>query len=148
MTRHTFWELTRYVSVGVLSAIVDFAIFLALTRLAGVGVVPANIVSVFVGLIHSFLWHKYFTFKVRSSKRIHKEFVKFFVVAGGSYIIQEVGLPLGLLLPGERYVGRHEDIAVKIVLIAIVGFSSYFINRVWAFKDRAKPPLSSPVPTS
>ncbi|MFH0831115.1 MAG: GtrA family protein [Parcubacteria group bacterium] len=139
MTRHTFWELTRYVSVGVLSAVVDFGIFLSLTRLADVSLIPANIVSVLAGLVHSFLWHKYFTFKIRSSKRIHTEFTKFFVVAAASYIIQEVGLPLGLMLKGERFFGRHEDIAIKVVLIGFVGFTSYFINRAWAFKKTVSP---------
>ena len=142
MTRHTFWELTRYVFVGGLGAIVDFGVFLALTRGFDVHPIVANIFSVLAGIIHNFIWHKYFTFKIRSRERMRTEFTKFFVVAAVCYVIQEVGLPLGLLLPGERisFVGAHEDILVKIVLIGIVGFTSYFVNRAWTFKHRPGPP--------
>ncbi|MFO0705195.1 MAG: GtrA family protein [Candidatus Andersenbacteria bacterium] len=136
MTRRTFWELTRYVFVGALGAIVDFSVFLLLTRMAHVGPIVANIFSVLAGIIHNFIWHKYFTFKIRSRARMHAEFFRFFVVASVCYLIQEVGLPLGLLLPGERLVGPHEDIAIKVVLIGIVGFTSYFVNRAWTFKHR------------
>lgn len=135
MTRRTFWELTRYVFVGVLGAGVDFGIFLLLTRVAGLGPITANIFSVLAGIVHNFIWHKYFTFRIRSRERMHSEFVKFFVVAAIAYVIQEVGLPLGLLLPGERLT-THEDVLVKLVLIAFVGFTSYFVNRAWAFKHR------------
>ncbi len=136
MTRHTFWELTRYVFVGFLGAVVDFSVFLLLTRVVGLGPVTSNIFSVLAGLINNFIWHKYFTFKIKSRARMHTEFLKFLVVAAVCYVIQEVGLPLGLLLPGERLVGRHEDILVKVILIGIVGFTSYFVNRAWAFKHR------------
>jgi putative flippase GtrA len=144
VTKHTFWELTRYVLVGLLGAVVDFGVFLVLTRIFDVRPIPANIVSVLAGLINNFIWHKYFTFKIKSRERMHAEFLKFFVVAAVCYVIQEVGLPLGLLLPGEQWFGAHEDIAVKVVLIGIVGFTSYFVNRAWAFKHRPVTPTVLP----
>ena len=140
MTRHTFWELARYVFVGVLGAAVDFGAFLLLTRIWGMGAVSANIFSVLLGIIHNFIWHKYFTFRIKSRVRMHSEFIKFFVVAAISYVIQEVGLPLGLLLPGEQFFGAQEDVVVKLALIGFVGFTSYFANRAWAFKHRAVVP--------
>jgi len=137
VTRHTFWELTRYVVVGLLGAAVDFGAFLILTRLWGMGAVSANIFSVLLGILHNFIWHKYFTFRIKSREKMHSEFIKYFVIAAISYVIQEVGLPLGLLLPLERLVGPQEDILIKLVLIGFVGFSSYFANRAWAFRHRA-----------
>lgn len=138
MTRKTFWELARYVFVGLLGAVVDFGTFYALTRFAGWNPVAANVVSVLLGIVHNFIWHKYFTFRIKSRERIHAEFVQYFVVAGVSYVIQEIGLPLGLLLPLEhiRIIGSHEDLVVKIFWIGVIGFSSYFVNRAWTFKHR------------
>lgn len=145
MTRKTFWELSRYVFVGLLGALVDFGTFYALTRYAGLGPVTANIFSVLLGIIHNFVWHKYFTFRIKSRARIKAEFLQYFVVAGVSYMVQEVGLPLGLLLPLERisFVGSHEDLYVKVFWIGVIGFSSYFVNRAWTFKrrDNAEPVL-------
>jgi putative flippase GtrA len=143
--RALYWQVGKYMFVGLLSAVVDFGLFLLLTRVFDVPTVPANLISVLAAIIHGFFWHKYFTFRIRSNARVRTEFTKFFLISALGYVIQQVSLPLGLLLPIERYLGQYEDIAVKVVIVGIVAVSAFFVNRSWTFKQPAevKLPLSS-----
>lgn len=123
--------------VGLLGAGVDFGFFMLFTRVFGFEVVPANMISVFLGVVHNFFWHKYVTFRIKSSVNVKKEIMRFFVVSGCSYIFQQIALPVLILIPLERIdiIGSHEDVVFKIFIMAVVGFSSYAVNRVWTFKN-------------
>jgi putative flippase GtrA len=142
--RALYWQVGKYMFVGLLSAVVDFGLFLLLTRIFDVPTIPANLVSVLAAIIHGFFWHKYFTFRITSNARVTSEFSKFFLISALGYIIQQVSLPLGLLLPIERYLGRYEDVGVKVVVVGIVAVSAFFVNRSWTFKqhEEGKLPLS------
>ena len=141
MSRALYWQVGKYVFVGLLSAVVDFGLFLLLTRVFGVSTIPANLISVLAAIIHGFFWHKYFTFKITSNTRVKSEFVKFFLISAIGYVIQQVALPLGLLLPLENYLRQYEDIAVKVVIVGVVGMSGYFVNRFWTFRQQTESQL-------
>jgi putative flippase GtrA len=145
VSRAFYWQIGKYMFVGLLSAVVDFGIFLLLTRVFDVATIPANLVSVLAAIIHGFFWHKYFTFRITSNARVRSEFSKFFLISATGYIIQQVGLALGLLLPVEKFVGAYEDIVVKIVVVGIVASAGYFANRFWTFKqiEEGKLPIGS-----
>lgn len=138
MSRSTIWQFSKYIFVGVLGAVVDLGVFLLLTRFINISVVPANLISVFVGVLHNFVWHKFFTFKIRSAIRMPRELGKFLIISGVAYMIQQIALPLTLLLPGEVMFGSKEDVVVKAIIIGVVGVTSYFFNRAWTFRTQSQ----------
>ena len=146
MSRALYWQVGKYIFVGLLSAVVDFGIFLGLTRGFHVATIPANLVSVLAAIIHGFFWHKYFTFRIKSNARVTSEFTRFFLTSALAYIIQQVSLPLGLLLPAERIFGQYEDIGVKVAIVGVVSLGGYFMNRFWTFRQHSEGnlPIGSP----
>lgn len=63
--------------VGILNTVIDFGVFNVLTQIFGVYVVAANIVSVSVAIINSYIWNKNWTFQDKSKKHLPEQFVKF-----------------------------------------------------------------------
>jgi putative flippase GtrA len=135
VTRAIIWQFGKYAFVGLLSATVDFGVFILLTRFFGFSTIPANLISVFVALSHSFVWHRLFTFKAAGGKRIGRQVTKFVAVSGVQYVLQQVLLPVLLLLPGERVVGSYEDLVAKAFIVGALAVGGFLANRHWTFKN-------------
>ncbi len=74
----------RFLFVGVLNTIVGYGCF-AGAIFFGLHYVAAQAVASVFAILHSYLWNKYFTFKVK--KRSLKEFGRFVLVYFLSYLI-------------------------------------------------------------
>ena len=136
LNKGVLWQFSKYAAIGALGFSLDLGLFFVFTRIIGLNIILANILSVAIVIGHNFLWHKYLTFKAKSSKMITTEFRKFFVVSGTAFLIQQFGLPVLVLLPLETLVGEWEDFLAKFILVVIVGVSSFYINRVWTFRAK------------
>jgi len=126
-------QFIKYLLVGLLGILLDFGIYIILTRKFNFSPVPANLISVFIAIVNNFLWNKYITFKARDTRQTGREFSKYFIINILSYTFQQVALPLLLLIPLENVFSGHQDLVIKGTLAFIVGLITYLINRNWTF---------------
>lgn len=77
-------EVLKYGFVGVLNTIVGYGTYFILIKL-NIYYILASIISQIIGMTHSYIWNKYFTF--RSKKRSLKEIIRFTCVALSTYFI-------------------------------------------------------------
>ena len=74
----------RFLLVGILNTLVGYGLY-ALFLSLHINYLIANTMSTILGIIHSYLWNRFFTFK--SKEKASKEIVKFFFVYLISYLI-------------------------------------------------------------
>jgi putative flippase GtrA len=69
----------KFQAVSVINFIVDYGAFFVLTAMLGMMTALANVISYTLGIINSFLWNRYWTFRIRHSF-ISVHFLKFIFV--------------------------------------------------------------------
>ena len=69
----------KFQVVSCINFVVDYGIFFLLTSVLSMMTAPANIISYTCGIINSFLWNRYWTFKIRHSF-LSRHFAKFVFV--------------------------------------------------------------------
>ena len=134
-------ELSAFGVVGVVSFVVDLAVFQFLITQTAVGAVPAKLVAAAVSTTTAFLGHRFWSFSHRSHSRLHPDYVRFAVVNGGTLllslsVIALVGYPLG-------QVGVLALQAANIASIAIGTAMRFLVYRAWVFPARADDPAGA-----
>ena len=79
----------RFIFVGGLNTLIGYGLY-ALFVYIGINYLVSNTIATIIGVIHSFIWNKYFTFK--SNKKIKDEVFKFICVYLISYTIGMITL--------------------------------------------------------
>ena len=79
----------RFIFVGGLNTLIGYGLY-ALFVYIGINYLVSNTIATIIGVIHSFIWNKYFTFK--SNKKIKDEIFKFISVYLISYTIGMITL--------------------------------------------------------
>jgi putative flippase GtrA len=114
----------KFFAAGVLNTIVGYglyACFLFFSINYIISVAAANI----LGILHSFLWHKYWTF--RSQGNPGKELAKFTLVYLAAFIIN---IPLLILLVEKIRLDKYTAQALSIIVIAAISFTGH---KFWSF---------------
>lgn len=107
----------RFILVGALNTLIDFAILFGLTAL-GMSVVPANMISTAVALVFSFVVNRSFTFG--STGNPVTQAVKFLLVTlFGLWVLQPLVLLAGTALLDDL-LGPHASLLVSKVAATIV----------------------------
>ena len=124
-------QLIKFAIIGVSSFIIDLLIYYALTRnfdFFGHNYLLANVISFMVAVIWSFLWNKFWTFRVKSRALIMKEYFKFLTTA-------LIGLAINstLLYLAVSQLGIF-DILAKFYVAIIVMIWNFSVNKFWTFK--------------
>lgn len=65
--------------VGIMNTVIDLGIFNVLSQVFGVYVVVANIISVGVAIVNSYIWNKNWTFQDKSKENSVGKFAKFVI---------------------------------------------------------------------
>ena len=81
----------KFISVGLLNTLVTYITFYLLLSL-GINYKVAATVGYILGILNSYIWNKYWTFK--SKKTIKVEFAKFIIVYLFSYIVNIITLTI------------------------------------------------------
>jgi putative flippase GtrA len=130
----THWQLIKFATVGLLGAVVDYAIYLTLTRLMSLGYLEARAVSVMCAILNNFLLNKWWTFKCGQSKKGVSEYLRFFVV---SLLSLCVNLSLMWLMIDyiqlKLILGSYADIAAMSIAILVAFIINYQLNKRWTF---------------
>ncbi|OIO46861.1 MAG: hypothetical protein AUJ28_01680 [Parcubacteria group bacterium CG1_02_37_51] len=93
--RKIFWEAFRFATVGLISMLIDFAIFISLTRLTDYfheHYLQANVIGFCIAVINSYLLNKYWTFQ-QNAAHDWQQFAKFVgIMLVGSFVIAQTVL--------------------------------------------------------
>lgn len=119
-------QFIKYVLVGLLNTVVFYGIYYIMLQL-GFFYAISVAVGTIVGIINSYFWNKYFTFK--SEKKSISETVRFLTV----YFVQYLSNVLIIHLCVNN-VGISAELA-GVVAISIGLFISYFGHRFWSFSE-------------
>jgi putative flippase GtrA len=120
-------QFIRFAFVGVLNTIVGYGSFFLL--LGYVYYLVALVASHFIGVTHSFVWNKYWVFKVRKLNVL--EYIRFNLV----YLIVLV-VNAAALVVAVNYLAINPRIS-QLFLLPVITLISFFGQKYWSFKKRA-----------
>ena len=112
----------RFLIVGGLNTVVGYGLY-ALFLSIGINYLLANTLSTILGVIHSYLWNRFYTF--RSHEKASREIVKFASVYGVSYVIGMMTLALfKSVLNIDPYIAGLLNLVIT-TLISYVGHNKF-----------------------
>ena len=114
----------RFLLVGVLNTIVGYGIY-AILVFFHIHYLIANTLSTVLGVLHSYVWNRYFTFQSKAKKG--KEFLKFASVYVISYLIGTCTL---YLFHQYLHIGTYVAGLINLVITTCV---SYFGHKYFSF---------------
>jgi len=127
-------QLIRFATVGLLGAVVDYTVYLTLTRIVSLGYLEARAMSVMCAILNNFLLNKWWTFNRGQSKKGVSEYLRFVVV---SLLSLGVNLSIMWFLIGylqlTLVLGSYTDIAAMSVAILVAFIINYQLNKRWTF---------------
>jgi len=127
LRRRIFRQFIKFGIVGFSSTVIDWSIYLGLTRFFGFYYILAKVLSFIVAIINSYTWNRRWTFRSNEPRKM-QQFTKFLVVAG-------VGLGLNTLIMAIVVEKLHlSDIYGLALATALVTFWNFTINKLWVFK--------------
>lgn len=77
MANETAKQAGKFGIVGISNTVIDLGLYNLLSQVFGVYVVLANVISVGVAIINSYVWNKTWTFKDKSKVDVLPQFLKF-----------------------------------------------------------------------
>jgi putative flippase GtrA len=119
-------QISRFLFVGILNTIVGVGAYYILLYL-NVYYMIAAVGGHVIGVTHSFLWNKQWTFK--SKGNIRKEGLRFFSVYGVTFLINLFLLVLFV----EKFMIDPKIAAI--FALGIVAIISFFGHKYWSFRD-------------
>jgi putative flippase GtrA len=136
----------RFAMVGVSGTVVDFSIFNLLSVAAGFPVIISSIGSFLIAVGNNFILNRAWTYPESKEMDLSGQLVKFSIVSVLGLLIRTplfaliekpvISLSssiLGSSLPIKPEIIGH-NIALAIVIVVVL-FWNYFINRKWTYKD-------------
>ena len=127
--RETADQFIKFCVVGAINTVVDFGIYLALTRLTefwSLHLVFASAISFTVAVCCSFILNTFWTFRCAKSGW-RKRAMPFFIVALGGLFVN-AGTVLVIITLGVW------DVIAKIVATAVVLAWNFTLQKKWTFK--------------
>lgn len=117
----------RFVFVGGINTVVGYGAFAILVAL-NVPYLIANTISTVIGVINSYLWNRFFTFK--SKNKAIAEICRFAFVYFVSYCI---GMLFLFIIVGHMYLNTYIAGALNIIVTTLI---SWFGHKNFSFRAR------------
>lgn len=131
-------QFARYVMVGVSNVLLDFVIYLSLTRgweFWRFHYLWANSLSFIVVVTWSFFWNKHWTFQERSQKH-HTQYLKFLTIT-----VAGLGIYQTILYIGIEKLFLY-DVAAKLLAIPLMTLWNFIMHRMWTFRVQSPSALN------
>lgn len=136
----------RFAVVGIIGAIVDFGVMNLLTRLFHFPLVWAGTISFIAAVLSNFTWNRYWTYPDSRSKPISRQLMMFTLVSVIGLVIRipllalieplmERFLAQLSILPATLNINFVADNLTLAIVVIIVMFWNFFINRYWTYND-------------
>ena len=125
-------EIINYLVFGVLTTVVNFVVYIGLTKGINVDEVLANIIAWIVSVIFAYITNKIYVFESETKyiKEIIKEFISFVACR----------LFSGILDIGFFYlfvtILKVNDILAKVVVSVLVVILNYVFSKIFIFKNK------------
>lgn len=119
------YQPIRFLFVGGLNTLVGYGVYALLVYL-GVNYLIANTISTIIGVAHSYLWNRFFTFK--SKNKALKEITKFVSVYIVSYLI---GMCTLFIFKDKLNISAYLAGLINLVITTLI---SYFGHKYYSFK--------------
>jgi putative flippase GtrA len=123
-------QFIRFVFVGGLNTIVSFGSYALFIKVFGINYVVASFIYTVIGVTNSYLWNKYFTFKIKKMNIF--EFLRFISVYAISYVIN-VNL---LIILVEIF--KFDPIIANVLLLVVTMLISFVGHKLWSFRSFKK----------
>ena len=141
-------ERTRFIkfmTVGVVGAVVVFGIMNLLSKLYNMPLTLAGTISFICAIISNFLWNRYWTYPDSRSRPVARQLIMFFVVNMAGLAIRLpilhflepplknffVALALNIpFTPG--FLGKNFTLMAA---VGVVMLWNFFVNRYWTYND-------------
>lgn len=135
-------QIIKFGIVGVSNTVVDFAIlnFLmwAFKINSGPWIIVFNVTAFSAAVINSYVWNRFWTFKIKSRQEMPEEFAKFMLISvvgvfinsgivygGTTFFTPLFGLSAGLWANG-----------VKLIATGVAMVWNFIGYKLWAFRER------------
>ncbi|MDZ4231224.1 MAG: GtrA family protein [Patescibacteria group bacterium] len=124
-----FWQIAKFIVVGGLNTVLDFAVLNLLITLTGIAVGGGfslfKALSFSVAVINSYFWNKHWTFEAKGKSRT--EFIEFLLVS-----IVGVGINVGLASALVNFIDPLFGLGV-VVWANLAALAATFLTLVWNF---------------
>lgn len=121
-------QIIKFCGVGILNTIVGYGAFFLLVNY--LYYLLALLIAHIIGVLHSFLWNKYWVFK---TKKINLwEFIKFNLIYAVVFIVNAVALFVCV----DNI--KVDPKLAQILLLPIITVLSFFGQKLWTFKGKVK----------
>ena len=135
-------QIVKFGIVGVSNTVVDFAVlnFLmwAFKVTSGTWIIVINVIAFSAAVINSYIWNRFWTFKMKSRQEMPEEFAKFLLISlvgvfinssvvfgGTTYLAPLFGLSAGLWANG-----------MKLIATGVAMVWNFIGYKLWAFKKK------------
>lgn len=127
LKRRILRQFIKFGIVGITSTIIDWGIYLLLTRFLDTFYLMAKILSFAVAVLNSYIWNRRWTFRSQDPKRLN-QFIKFLIIS----IIGLVVNTFIMYLAVDKF--RLSDIYGLFLATAIVMIWNFLANKFYTFK--------------
>jgi putative flippase GtrA len=120
-------EFVYYAVIGLSGVVLDFVLFVLLTRVFGIDPLLSNFISISAGIINNFLLNVRFTFKV--TDHLWHRFALFYGVGFLGIVLSEI------LLSGFHYGLGLSDVVAKLATLPVILVFQFVLNKFISFGD-------------
>jgi putative flippase GtrA len=137
-------RFVKFMFVGTLGSVVDFAALNILTHVLGLPVTVGGIISFVLAVTHNFLWNRYWTYPESRRYPPLPQYVQFFIINATALLIRVPILavvpgPLtGILVSNGMAPATAEVLANNLALALAIGvamFWNFFVNRFVTYRN-------------
>jgi len=138
-------RFTKFITVGIFGALVDFGIMNILSQLFRMPLLIAGTISFVCAIISNFLWNRFWTYPDSRSRSFTNQMIMFFIVNLAGVALR---LPILHFLepPMQRFIisldynfplsaeilGKNITLAIA---VGVVMLWNFFTNRYWTYND-------------
>jgi putative flippase GtrA len=119
-------QVIRFCMIGILNTIVGYGVFFLLVNY--LYYLLALVFAHCTGVVHSFLWNKYWIFK--SGEFRVSEFIKFNLIYAVVFLVNALALYVSVDI-------IHVNVRLaQLVLLPVITLVSFFGQKLWTFRDK------------
>lgn len=122
-------RFVKWSVVGTIGAVVDYGIYIGLTRFIGLEEVIAQSISFTCAVINNYILNRLWTFGDIKHKRPEVQFFQFFIVS-----VMGLGTRTAIFFVLFRLLGIWDLLAMAVAIITVLVWN-FFANLVWTFRE-------------
>jgi len=135
-------ELSAFGVVGGVAFAIDLAVFQFLITETEISPVTAKLIAALISTTTAFLGHRFWSFSHRSHTQLHRDYVRFLVVNGGTLLIS-----LAVVAFVRYPLGQEGALALQAANIGSIALGTairFLVYRAWVFPAQPQATADTP----